>query len=344
MNKKFILIAGFLILFLNQKHLLAQTPGYLQFHLIRSLNNPAEIASYKTSTISFIYGVQSFPTNFSFKNPSLHFVKPIYESKYSPVRKGAFSASVINEKAGAHGMFNTTTINIGGAYMMNLSKSLSMSFGLQLGNSMVFLDESKITTSNQYSTNGFDPQLGSGETFMTTNLHILTINSGINFQLKDSDNSQKGNFGVAIFNLNQPSNSFTSSRSKVDYNINLSGSYRLVKQNNLSLAPNFRWRSQDSGKSLMAGVNLRKHARSKGRDGQSYENFFGLNTWVNDLGLMAFGTEFKRKDYLVSVAYGNNVFGGARESRISNTFEVSVHWIFQRFHYEEDPNKIMNEF
>ena len=344
MNKKWIFIGTLLLSLLNQICVLAQTPDYTQFHLLPALNNPSEITTIKTSTVSMVYGVQSFPTNFSFKNPSLHFVKPIFESKYSPVRRGALSASVINERAGAHGMLNTTTLNIGGAYLMRLTKSLSLSFGLQLGNSMVFLDESKITTSSQYSINGFDPQLGSGETFMTTNLHILTINSGINLQLTDNNNTQKGNLGIAIFNLNQPSNSFTDSGSKIDYKINLSGSYRLLNGNNMSLTSNVRWSSFDNRNVLLAGASLRKLAKSKERDGQVYHNFFGLNTWANDLGLLAFGAEFKRKEYLVSVVYGSNIFGDVGEANISNIFEVSVHWSFHRLQYEEDPAKIMNEY
>lgn len=344
MNKKWILLATFLCCLLSKNRVFAQTPDYAQFHLFPALNNPADITSIKTSTVSLIYGVQSFPANFSFKNPSLHFVKPIFESKYSPVRKGAFSAVVINEQAGAHGMLNTTTVNLGGAYLMRLTKTLSLSFGLQLGNSLVFLDDSKITTTSQYSANGFDPQLGSGETFMTTNLHLLTLNSGVSVQLSDRDGAPRGHVGMAVFNLNQPSNSFTDSESKIDYKINLSGGYRLLNVNSLSLTSNFRWVSHDNRNILTAGASIRKSVKSKERNGQVYQNFFGLNTWANDLGLLVFGAEFKRKEYRVTVAYGSNVFGGIGESNIANTFEVSVHWGFHRMQYEEDPAKIMDDF
>ena len=343
MEKKWIVIIMCWFSLSGQKNLVAQNPEYIQFHLIPALNNPAEITTFKSSTASFIYGVRSFPTNFSFKNPSLHFVKPIFEARYSPVRKGAFSCSIINEKAAAHGMLNTTTVNLGGAYLMRINKTLALSFGLQLANSLVFLDESKITTSNQYSINGFDPQLSSGETFMTTNLHMLSINSGISLSINDSDNAPRGDLGVAIFNLNQPSNSFTNSDSKADYRINLSGSYRIFSKNNLSLTPNFRWISLDNRKVITAGATLRKHVNSKERNGEVYNNFFGLSTWANDLGLLTFGAEFKRKEYLLSVAYGSNVFGGVEESSISNLFEVSVHWSFHRIQYKEDPAKIMND-
>jgi type IX secretion system PorP/SprF family membrane protein len=98
---------------------------------------------------------------------------------------------------------------------LNYHKSLSgdrnkyLSLGFMGGLVQRRLDRSKMTTNNHFDGNGYNPGLGDGETFTTSNYSYLDGSVGMSFNSSIAGSDKNNYFlGAAYHHVNRPQNSF----------------------------------------------------------------------------------------------------------------------------------------
>ncbi len=110
------------------------------------------------------------------------------------------------DKAG-DGSLTTTSPSLSFAYTRHFNeKRQGLSAGVQIGYARRSIDASALTFNNQFGTNGFDPNVASGET--TESAGLLNLGTGINFMSKIAKRSQV-DVGFAVYNSFQPDYSYS---------------------------------------------------------------------------------------------------------------------------------------
>jgi type IX secretion system PorP/SprF family membrane protein len=131
-----------------------------------------------------------------------------------PIGKGddfmTTGLQVLFDKAGTVGL-TTTELLPALNYHKSLSneKTMYLSLGFMGGMVRKSIDASKITTDNQYGSNGYDPSLPTGETFAIPNFTTWDASVGMSFNESFGANQANSLFlGAAYHHLNRPKNSF----------------------------------------------------------------------------------------------------------------------------------------
>src|ERR1051326_3957857 len=122
---------------------------------------------------------------------------------------------VYTDKAGDAGL-GTTQVNVCGSGIVPMSPYLKIAGALNLAYAQQSVKYSSLYFANQYTGNGFDPTISSGETGPQS-FSFFDAGAGFGFQYSNAksnishDNIIKINGGIAGYHLNMPRQSFYSS-------------------------------------------------------------------------------------------------------------------------------------
>jgi len=111
------------------------------------------------------------------------------------------------------GTANFTTTNVLPALnyhkSLNADKNRYLSLGFMAGFVQKRIDISKVTTNNEYDGNGYNPSLGTGESFTNSKMSYFDASVGMSYNsaIKDKDNDNYF-IGLAYHHFNRPKNSF----------------------------------------------------------------------------------------------------------------------------------------
>jgi type IX secretion system PorP/SprF family membrane protein len=117
---------------------------------------------------------------------------------------------ILYDKAGTAGL-TTNEIFPALNYHKSLSdvKTMYLSLGFMGGYVEKWIDESKVTTNDQFDGTAFNPSIPNGETFPTPNVHYWDGSVGMSFNESFGADQQNSLFlGAAYHHLNRPKNSF----------------------------------------------------------------------------------------------------------------------------------------
>lgn len=135
-------------------------------------------------------------------------------------KKGFFSGGLsFNYDQAGYSRLNLTNLGLSGSYTHQLSNQFFTSFGAMVSANQRRFQVDDLTFDNNFDpgTGTADPALGSGENFGSTNRFFMDFAAGINFRLQGLDAAEvidrlekrsKLDFGVGIFHINQPDQSF----------------------------------------------------------------------------------------------------------------------------------------
>lgn len=135
-------------------------------------------------------------------------------------KKGFFSGGLsFNYDQAGYSKLNLTNLGLSGSYTHQLSNNFFASLGaMASANQRRFqLDDLTFDTGFDTGSGTYDPTLGSGESFGSTNKFFLDFAAGINFRLQGLDAAEvidrlekrsKLDFGVGFFHVTEPDQSF----------------------------------------------------------------------------------------------------------------------------------------
>ena len=125
------------------------------------------------------------------------------------LKNSLFSAGIYfnHDEAGDLELSNTG-INISGSFTRRLFKNHYLTAGVQVGGNQHRFDVSKLQLDSQYDGEGFNPNLGTNETFENTSKLYADFSGGFNYRFQNFEKRMKIDIGVAVYHFNTPNKSF----------------------------------------------------------------------------------------------------------------------------------------
>lgn len=236
-----------------------------------------------------------------------------------------FGASVLQQNAGA-----------GYSYLMaNASASYSglrfddegykrLVFGLQVGVVNRKFDATKFQFGSQWDPiNGYNPGMGSTESFDNLSSSVLDVGTGAVYY--DADPSKKANIfaGFSLSHLTQPKSNFTSqSDEKLPIRYTVHGGVNLNLSEGFSVVPNALYLRQGNASETMVGA----YAQMDGLAGADL--MFGANYRLNDAVVPYLGLTVKNLVFGFSYDFNNSDLG-KNVSNVNST-EFSLTYVFKK--------------
>jgi len=287
----YILVTNLFILNIVQ----AQDSHFSQFDANPFYINPAltgeRLTDYKGIQFNASYRDQmskytKFPS--SYKNVAVG-----VDESISP--KFSLGQFFYNNKS-ATGSFNTTGFMVTGAYKLidqtaDAGGHQNLSVGLQMGAYNKSISPEQFTYDAQYSTNsldGFDRTIPSGETFVRQSYYNFNLNFGIYYRVTSKNKKNTVFGGLSLFNITQPSKSFSGEYSALPLRFNLHAGAVCIVTKQLSVMPQILYMNQAKATELNAGMLMFYKI-----DGTLYEPIYGLSVRNKDAIIFQLGLRYQ---------------------------------------------------
>jgi len=228
-----------------------------------------------------------------------------------PKDEWGFGVQIMDHIAGAAN-FGTFQFLASGAYRITdaNSKNHFLSTGLQMGLFQKRFNPGNLIYENQYTDQGFDEGLPSGESYGRESIFRFDANMGIFYKYTDPNKRFDPSAGFAIYHITTPNESFTGQKHRLPMRFNGHVACDIHIDEQFTLTPNglfmYQRKAMEINAGLMAGYNF-KDSPYNLLAGGSYRHKDAI---VIHLGLKQ-GTNMFRLSYDIVTSYLKN-FGGSR--------------------------------
>ena len=193
-------------LYLVQLAVSAQFERHALYDYAAPRANPAYFATGTAANLNFLYRNQQ-------SVPGVQTRSAYVAAKYPFLRKNGpwsgLGVELFNGVEGVEGILQT--LSLGGGYGLNIpiAKFQSVSVGVSINYLQRSINTAALLTGNQFVEGfGFDPSLNSGENLDVFQVQYLSANWGVRWHSLDRKRRAKNHLGIALYNLNTPSESF----------------------------------------------------------------------------------------------------------------------------------------
>lgn len=194
----------------------AQDAVFSQFFNSTLYLNPALAGIEDDLIINMNHRTQWKSLLFPYTTSQVSFITPYYSSKHSKPygHVGGLGLSVYNDIAGESKSFQTTGVNVSGAYNLPFDHDFvnQITFGLQVGMINKRIDTSNLEWGEQYNKFvGFDASIAPSELSDFQNKSFIDVNAGIFWWYNPLPMKSKViksiNSGLSVAHLNNPNES-----------------------------------------------------------------------------------------------------------------------------------------
>ena len=171
--------------------------------------NPAAISLDNFASVDGIYRSQQSLAGVALSSA-------LFSAKYPFIqrRRGRWSAvglSVGHDRAGLGGLLQLNEVTAAYALTLRSDRTTELSAGVQAGYRQRRVSGEGLYTGNQYVDNeGFDLSLDPGEDLSNLAAGYVSLGAGVSWKLKDRRGEKLGHAGLAVQDLNTPSESVLS--------------------------------------------------------------------------------------------------------------------------------------
>ncbi|MGD1843101.1 MAG: PorP/SprF family type IX secretion system membrane protein [Thermonemataceae bacterium] len=275
---------------------------YSQFHQTPLLTNPAMVASDDLLKLDLRYRSQSIgPGGQAFITPVFSGIYPMV-SKKTGKRWGGIGGMIMQDEAGLGGVLQTTGGALAFAYNFNIKPGNYISVGVQGGYYQRVLDETQLTTGNQFVTGTDDL----GEDLQNLNASFLSIESGVFWNLEDTaTRTRRAYIGFSARQLNQPTLNFTDvGDNQFPLSFIATAGVRVLRTDQFEIVPNGRFIQQGSTNQINAGASFRYlFGQTVSEEGLYSESSIGFNSWYSLNNALIAGIEINYKKLFAAFSY-----------------------------------------
>lgn len=217
-------------------HSYGQYFQFSQYNFADQRINPAIVASSNYAEASLINRNQSTGGGFHLNSNFFNASYPIINRK--GLRWSGVGISLMDDRAGQTGLFTTQEISLAYALSIPVSRGTSLSLGFRGLHSRKKVDTDNLHTGAQYVPDrGFDESVSNGENFGRLSHAFNTFSAGIYWRKENKKRMPLASFGLSLFDLNQPDDSFL--ETPFNYSSTLVGSfsYLVAQRNKMSFYP-----------------------------------------------------------------------------------------------------------
>lgn len=192
---------------------IAQNFQFSQYNFTTTRVNPAWLGLTKYFTTDFLYRNQKTGGDFSINDSYLSLAYPLVRQSTGTSWSG-IGISLLDDRSG--GIYKSQEVSLSYAVNVSTGKYQNLSLGVRGLLRTQRIDYSGLFTGLQYvEGRGFDPSASSGENLLNSNIHYFTFSTGLLWQKTDRRGSLVSQFDAALYDFNNPNNSFTGDGSKL---------------------------------------------------------------------------------------------------------------------------------
>ncbi|MBL7882980.1 MAG: PorP/SprF family type IX secretion system membrane protein [Bacteroidia bacterium] len=326
--KNIIISIGILFYMLNVN---AQDVHFSQFNETPQLLNPGATGVYN----GYIRGIVNYKNQWmamgnEFNTMAASFDIPMFDYNERKAHLGA-GLNFFSDKAG-DSKFGLTQVNLCLAGIIPVSKESKFSMGLSIGGAQQKADLNSAVWANQYTGQGFDPTINSGETTTSTAFFYADLGAGIYYEYNNSKSTLDRNenkrfaFGVAYYHLNQPKQKYFSVEEKLygKLVVNVNGHFDKTGSK-ISILPSAIYFMQGPNMEITAGCAVRYRIKN----GTKITGFYsesgialGVHYRLNDAIIPQL--YYQVKDFSIGISYDLNISSYKQASKLNGGIEVSL--------------------
>lgn len=237
-------------------------PGFAQYFQFSQYNftpqriNPATVASSDYASLSFDYRNQATDGGFHLNSNIVNVSYPLLAKNGS--RWAGIGLSLMDDRSGDAGLFNTQEVALSYAVNINLAKFQSLSLGIKALYQSRKMDMDGLYTGSQYiEDRGFDESIASGENLGLLKNNFMTFSAGLHWQQTDKKGKSLAYWDISFFDFNKPEDSFLETTDRLNSTLVGALGFRIYNEGNMSIYPEVLYTRSASNNVLNAGAILR---------------------------------------------------------------------------------------
>lgn len=228
------IILGWFVLI--SSHCLGQYFQFSQYNFTPQRINPAQVGSTDYASLSFDYRNQATDGGFHLTSNLVNIEYPLLSR--DGVRWSGIGVSLMDDRSGQAGIFNTQEIGLSFAAHVRLSSLQQISLGVQTIYQNRKMNLDGLYTGAQYIPDrGFDESISSGENFGLLRTDFMTFSTGLYWQRVEKNGNRIAYLGLSFYDFNKPDNAFLESSSHLNSTWVGSLGFRIYHEGNMSIFP-----------------------------------------------------------------------------------------------------------
>ena len=240
--------------------------------------------------------------------------------------------SILDQSAGDHS-YNYLTFHGSFSYGITVSAdgNQRISFGLQAGIINRSFDINKLQFGDQYNPiTGYDPNMGSFETFPTTNSTVFDANAGIFYYDGNPLSTVNAFGGVSVAHLSRPKDAFSANgQGKIPIRYDIHGGLRIKVSDGFDLVPNALYISQQNTNIKALGA----YSEFKLQNDNGF--ILGVLERFNDATSVDVG--YHVNSLIIGTSYDINTTSLQRATNGRGGLELSLSYVFHKRVQEPEP-------
>jgi type IX secretion system PorP/SprF family membrane protein len=230
-----------------------------------------------------------------------------------PYKRFGIGAYILNNRSGA-AKFNTLNFQVSGSYSITdpVKSPHLLNVGLQMGLFYKSFRPDNLLFESQYdySTGSLNADLDNGENFARTSLVKFDANFGVFYKYKEDTKKFAPFFGLSVFHLSMPSESFNNEKERVPMRFNVNAGCDFKINDKFKVTPSVLYMTQAKATDLNIGVMSYYRLKDTKSD-----VLIGLNYRLKDAVSLQVGIKQNeqhtfRISYDINTSYLNNYTGG----------------------------------
>jgi len=322
----------------------AQDIHFSQFSQVPQLVNPSLAGMFNGDFRAIINYKDQWSNSAPYKTYSLGIDGGLFKNKFKDKYLGA--ALFIYQDNAGDSRLSTTQVNLALSSVITINTAHSISAGIQGGFAQRNFDEAGFHWGTQFDTDGYAPQITSGESDVFENYAFGDFSLGVSWDYGEgstnisSNNHLGANAGIAIYHLNTPRQGLSQDKlhreliAHAGLNIGLKGT-------SFSLVPSILYLQQGSLYEINAGGMLRHTIKEESKyTGLMKETAVLLGAYyrVGDALIPSF--MFEVSNFALGISYDINVSSLKEASNGRGGLEISFRYITPNpFRYRKGKNQ-----
>lgn len=243
-----------LIFFFSYGYVLAQQFNFSLLNFTEQRVNPAYVVNGDYWVFSSVHRQQQTGPDFNISSTTASFQYPHLMAN-NPNLKGGVGINFLNDQSGSTNTFEVQEVGLSYALQFKSGLGETLSFGMSAFNQKRGFSFDQYLTNAQFIPDrGFSSALNNGENFQEVSTSLYRYNAGLIYRNENKLGQILSQFGLSIFDLNRPDNTFFNDDSKILPTYFSEVSFSMYSDPKLNLLPQVLWVYQAKRSRLNLGM------------------------------------------------------------------------------------------
>ncbi|MFM8912964.1 MAG: PorP/SprF family type IX secretion system membrane protein, partial [Flammeovirgaceae bacterium] len=232
---------------------------FTQYNFPQQRVNPALVGNSRFFTASLVSRNQKTGGDFNINSNLVSLSYPLLNSSTGKPWSG-IGITLMDDRSG--GIFKNQEVGMSYAMHLRIDRSRSLSLGFRGVFQTKSISIDGFTTSQQYIPDrGFSNSISNGENFSELRENLNTFSMGLYWQQVDRQDNRIAYWGVSLFDINKPKDSFLGDKNQLASSFVLEGGFIAYQQSDLRVYPELLITANSANMVVNGGVRFQYDIR-----------------------------------------------------------------------------------